>query len=38
MELLMMAYMSAEEERTIAWKPDGLADFRPAVAQGTWTP
>ena len=38
MELLMMAYLSAEEERTIAWKPDGLADFRPAVAQGTWTP
>ena len=38
MELLMMAYMSAEEERTIHWKPDGLADFRPAVAQGTWTP
>ena len=38
MELLMMAYLSAEEERTIAWKPDGLADFRPAVAQGTWQP
>jgi predicted dehydrogenase len=38
MELLMMAYMSAEEERTIPWKPDDLADFRPAVAQGTWTP
>jgi predicted dehydrogenase len=38
MELLMMAYMSAEEEHTIHWKPDGLADFRPAVAQGTWTP
>jgi len=38
MELLMMAYMSAEEERTIDWKPDGLADFKPAVAQGTWQP
>jgi predicted dehydrogenase len=38
MELLMMAYMSAEEERTIDWKPDSLADFKPAVAQGTWTP
>ena len=38
MELLMMAYMSAEEERTIYWKPDDLADFQPAVAQGTWQP
>ena len=38
MELLMMAYMSAEEERTIPFKPDDLADFKPAVAQGTWTP
>ena len=38
MELLMTAYRSAEEERTIPWKPDDLADFRPAVAQGTWQP
>ena len=38
MELLMMAYMSAEDERTIPFKPDDLADFKPAVAQGTWTP
>ena len=38
MELLMTAYMSAEQERTLAWKPDGLESFRPAVAQGTWKP
>lgn len=37
-ELLMTAYMSAEAERTIAWKPDELADFLPAVAKGTWNP
>lgn len=37
-ELLMTAYMSAEEERTIYWKPDGLDAFVPAVARGTWQP
>lgn len=37
-ELLMTAYMSAEEERTLPWKPEGLEDFVPAVAQGTWQP
>jgi predicted dehydrogenase len=37
-ELLMTAYMSAEQERTLPWKPDGLEDFVPAVAQGTWQP
>lgn len=37
-ELLMTAYMSAEKERTLAWKPDGLRDFTPAVQEGTWTP
>jgi predicted dehydrogenase len=37
-ELLMTAYMSAEKERTLAWKPDDLHDFVPAVQQGTWTP
>jgi predicted dehydrogenase len=35
-ELLMTAYMSAEQERTIEWPPDGLEDFVPAVARGTW--
>lgn len=37
-ELLMTAYMSAEQERTLPFKPDGLEDFVPAVANGTWNP
>jgi predicted dehydrogenase len=37
-ELLMTAYMSAEQERTIEFKPDGLAEYVPAVASGTWNP
>ncbi len=37
-ELLMTAYMSAEQERTIRWKPEGLAGYRPQVALGTWQP
>ena len=37
-ELLMATYMSAEQERTLAWKPPGLDDFVPAVAKGTWNP
>ncbi|MFB6097791.1 MAG: Gfo/Idh/MocA family protein [Salinibacter sp.] len=37
-ELLMTAYMSAEQERSLSWKPDGLEDFVPAVQAGTWTP
>ena len=35
-EMLMTAYMSAEQERTVAWKPEGLEKFVPAVAKGTW--
>ena len=35
-ELLMTSYMSAEQERTIQFKPDGLEDFVPLVAQGLW--
>ena len=35
-ELLMTAYMSAEQERTIQFKPDGLETFVPLVAQGLW--
>lgn len=38
MELLMTAYMSAEQGRTIPWKPDNLANFMPAVVRGTWQP
>ncbi len=37
-ELLMTAYMSAEKERTLDWKPEGLRDFVPAVQTGTWNP
>jgi predicted dehydrogenase len=37
-ELLMTAYMSAEQEKTIAWKPDGLETYIPPVARGDWRP
>lgn len=37
-QLLMTAYKSAEEERTLAWKPEELDDFVPAVARGEWNP
>ena len=35
-ELLMTAYMSAEQERTIPFRPEGLDTFVPLVAQGRW--
>ncbi len=37
-ELLMTAYMSAEQERSLDWKPEGLEHFIPAVARGEWRP
>jgi predicted dehydrogenase len=37
-ELLMAAYMSAEEERTIRFPVPGLETFVPAVARGAWNP
>jgi len=37
-ELLMTAYMSAEQERTVAFPPPNLATFVPAVARGQWNP
>jgi predicted dehydrogenase len=37
-ELLMSAYMSAEQEQSLAWKPEGLRDFVPDVQEGTWNP
>ncbi|MDO8543737.1 MAG: Gfo/Idh/MocA family oxidoreductase [Opitutaceae bacterium] len=37
-ELLMTAYMSAEQGRTLDFRPPGLDTFVPAVAQGTWKP
>lgn len=38
MEILMTAYMSAEQERVIEWKPKDLDTFIPAVARGAWRP
>ena len=35
-ELLMTAYMSAEQERTIHFRPEGLETYVPLVAQGLW--
>ena len=37
-ELLMKAYMSAENNRTIIFPPPGLDEFIPAVAKGEWNP
>lgn len=37
-ELLMAAYKSAEEERTIELIPGAFDDFIPAVARGDWNP
>tara|TARA_B100001123_G_scaffold3838_1_gene5157 strand:+ start:1190 stop:2449 length:1260 start_codon:yes stop_codon:yes gene_type:complete len=37
-ELLMTAYMSAENNKTIVFPPPGLDEFIPAVAKGEWNP
>jgi predicted dehydrogenase len=37
-EVLMTAYQSAEEERTLSLPVPNLRDFRPAVARGAWRP
>jgi len=37
-QLLMTAYMSAEEGRTISFPPPNLDGFLPAVARGEWNP
>jgi predicted dehydrogenase len=37
-ELLMTAYRSAEEERTIALPSEGIREFVPAEARGAWRP
>ena len=36
--LLMTAYMSAEQGRTLDFPPAGLEAFAPAVARGAWRP
>ncbi|MFL5383693.1 MAG: Gfo/Idh/MocA family protein [Longimicrobiaceae bacterium] len=35
-ELLMAAYQSAEQERTLAFPPPGIEAFIPAVGRGEW--
>lgn len=37
-KLLMTAYQSAEQGRTLTFPPKGISKFVPAVAQGTWKP
>ena len=37
-EVLMTAYKSAEEERTLTLPVPDLKSFKPAVARGTWRP
>jgi predicted dehydrogenase len=37
-KLLMTAYLSAEQGRTVDFPPAGLEQFVPAVAKGTWKP
>lgn len=37
-ELLMAAYMSAEQERALPFPPPGLDEYVPPVARGEWNP
>jgi predicted dehydrogenase len=37
-KILMAAYQSAEQGKTLAFPPRGIARFIPAVARGTWRP
>ena len=36
--VLMTAYMSAEQGKTLSFPPKGLDRFKPKVAKGTWRP
>jgi predicted dehydrogenase len=36
--MLMTAYQSAEQGKTLSFPPRGLDSFVPAVARGTWNP
>jgi len=36
--LLMAAYLSAEQGKTVKFPPNGIDSFVPAVAKGTWKP
>jgi predicted dehydrogenase len=37
-KMLMTAYQSAEQGKTLSFPPPGLEGFVPAVANGTWKP
>jgi predicted dehydrogenase len=37
-KVLMTAYLSAEQGKTLEFPPAGLEQFVPAVARGTWKP
>jgi hypothetical protein len=37
-KILMTAYQSAEQGKTLAFPPRGLDKFVPAVARGDWKP
>src|SRR3954466_9374628 len=37
-KMLMSAYQSAEQEKTVSYPPRGLDNYVPAVAKGTWRP
>lgn len=37
-KLIMTCYMAAEKGKKLSFPPDGLKDFVPKVAQGTWSP
>jgi hypothetical protein len=37
-KMLMTAYQSAEQGKTLSFPPQGLEGFVPAVANGTWKP
>jgi predicted dehydrogenase len=37
-KVLMTAYMSAEQGKTLEFPPPGLRGFKPAVARGEWKP
>jgi len=37
-KVLMTAYMSAEQGKTLEFPPAGIDSFLPAVAKGTWKP
>ena len=37
-KILMTAYQSAEQGKTLSFPPEGIESFVPAVARGTWKP